>query len=98
MRAGKIEDLMTSGGTLARQKIHLIVPIEVVLVGAAFQRKALEELVGNVRVSCRSGQRWEPIQPGEDSVLHRTRLDTAGPANDGRHAEAAFIAGAFGGL
>src|SRR6516165_4854504 len=98
MRAGKIEDLMASGGALAGQKIHLIVAVEVVLVAAAFQRHALEKLVGNVGISRRSRQRREPVEPREDSILDRTRLDAARPADDARHAEAAFIAGAFGGL
>ena len=32
----------------------------------------------------------EPVQAGEDAVLHRVRRHMAGPAQDARHAEAAF--------
>src|SRR5205085_5376135 len=55
MGTGKIEDLVASGRALARQNIHLVVTIEMVLVGAAFQCHALEKLVGNVWVSGSSG-------------------------------------------
>src|SRR5262249_18036250 len=41
MRTGKVEELMASGRSLARHKSHLVVTIEMVLVGAAFQRHPL---------------------------------------------------------
>ena len=37
----------------------------------------------------------EPVQAGEDAVLHRVRRNLAGPAQDAGHAEAAFHDGPF---
>ena len=45
-----------------------------------------------------ASKRGEPVEAGEDAVLDRARLDLARPADDARHAEAAFHDGALGGL
>ena len=41
-------------------------------------------------------ERGEPVEAGEDAVLDRARLDLARPADDARHAEAAFVDRALG--
>src|SRR5262249_41844809 len=98
MRTGKVEDLMPCRGSPAGEQRHLVITVEVDLVVAAVQRHALEKLVGDVRIACRSDKRREPVEARDDAVLDRARFDLTGPANDGWHAEAAFIAGALGRL
>ena len=61
-----------------------------VLVSPVAELHALEQLVGDVRVAGGGEEGGEPVQAGEDAVLHRVRRDMAGPAQDARHAEAAF--------
>ena len=46
--------------------------------------------LGDVRVAGGGEEGREPVQAGQDAVLHRVRRDVAGPADDARHAEAAF--------
>ena len=62
MRTCKIQELMPNGRSLARQKGRLVVTIEMVLIGTAFQRHAVEKLVGNVRVSRCGGERRQPVE------------------------------------
>src|SRR5436309_15933027 len=61
-----------------------------VLVSPIAEFYTFEQLVSNVRVAgCREEGR-KPVQAGEDAVLHRVRRDMAGPAQNSRHAKAAF--------
>ena len=83
-------DLMALGRALASEQVHLVVAVEMVLVGPVAELHALQQLVGDVRVAGRRQQGGEPIEAGEDAVLDRARLDLARPADDGRRAEAAF--------
>ena len=77
-------------GPLPVQQVHLVVAVEVVLVGPVAELHALEQLVGDVRIAGGGDQGGEPVEAGEDAVLDRARLDLARPAGDARHAEAAF--------
>src|SRR5262249_24403678 len=96
VRTAEIEQLVALGWTYAGEKIHLVVAIEMVLVGPVAELHALQQLVGDVRVARRRHERGEPIEPGEYSVLDRARLDLARPADDARHAEAALADSALG--
>jgi len=61
----KVEQLLALCWTLAREQIHLVVTIEVVLVGAIAELDAFEKLVSNVWIAGGRGQRGEPIEAGE---------------------------------
>src|SRR5215831_15689003 len=96
LRAAEIEQLAALGWAFAGEKIHLVVAIEMVLVGPVAELHALQQLIGDVRVAGRGHQGRQPIEAGEDSVFDRARLDLARPADDCRHAEAALADGALG--
>src|SRR5580698_4661280 len=53
------------------------------------------EFLGNVRISGCCDERREPIQPGDDAVLHLPCWHLTRPADDHRHAEAAFQSRSF---
>ena len=76
----EIEDLVTVRGPLPVMQVQLVVAIEMVLVGPVADLLALQQLVGDVRIAGGSHERGEPVQPGEDAVLHRVGRDVAGPA------------------
>ena len=75
---------------LAGDQVHLVVAVQVHLVSPTANLLALEKLVGDVRVASRRDERWEPVQPGYDAILDLARRHLTGPADDHRHAEAAF--------
>src|SRR5215469_5182373 len=64
-----------------------------VFVCAIAKLHTLEELIGDVRISGCCQQRWEPVEPGENTVLHGTGLDVTGPADNGGNAITPFKAG-----
>ena len=66
-----------------------------VLVGPVAELHALEQVVGDGGVAGGGEEGGEPVQAGQEAVLHRVRRDVAGPAQDARHAEAAFHDRAF---
>ena len=86
----EVEDFVTRGRAFAGDAGHLVIAVEMVLVGAVAEFHALEQLVGDVRIAGGGEEGREPIHAGEDAVLHGVRRDVAGPASDARHAEAAF--------
>src|SRR5208337_988562 len=77
---------------------HLVIAVEVVLVGPVAELDAFQKLVGDVGITGSIQQGWEPIEAGDDAVLHRAGLDVSGPTDDGGHAEAAFKGSALGAL
>src|SRR5207249_9919564 len=91
----KIEDFMTRGRTLACDGVHLVIPIQVVLVSPVAELHTFKQLVGDIRVASGGEEGGEPVQAGEDSVLNGVRRDMAGPAKDARHAETALEDGSF---
>ena len=97
VRPAEIEQLVARRRPLAGQEIKLIVAVQVVLVGPVAELDAFEELLGDVWIARRRGKRRQPVEPGEQAVLHRARLDLARPAGDARHAEPALEYRAFGG-
>src|SRR5262249_51406402 len=96
LRAAEIEQLTALGCTFAGEEIHLIVTVQMILVGALAELHALEQLLGDVRVPCRGYERGEPIEAGKDSVLDGARLDLPWPADNGGDAEAALADGTLG--
>src|SRR5580704_18174793 len=93
----EIEQFMPRRWPLAGQEIKLVVAVQMILVGALAELHAFEELLCDVGVARRRRERRQPVEAGEDAVLHAARLDLAGPAGDARHAEAALEHRALGG-
>ncbi len=71
-------------------QVHLVVAVEVDLVGAVAELLALLELLDDVRIAGRRDEGREPVEPGDDAVLDLAGRHLARPADDRRHAEAAF--------
>src|SRR5262249_10646395 len=90
------EQLLALGWTFAGEEIHLVVTVEMVLVGPVAELNAPQQLIGDVRVARRRHQGGQPIEAGEESVLDAAGLDLAWPADDARNAEAPLADGAFG--
>jgi hypothetical protein len=61
MRSREVKELVTSRRSGAGQESHLVVAIEVVLVGGVAELYALEELLNDVWISSRGSERREPI-------------------------------------
>src|SRR5262249_22280644 len=81
----------------AQQKVHLVVAVQVVLVGPATKLHALQQLLGDIGISGRCSQRRQPVKAREDAILDSARLDLTRPANDRRYAEATFENRTLGG-
>src|SRR5262249_2906602 len=96
LRAAKIEHLLAFRRTLAGEKIHLVVTVEMVLVGPVAELHALQRLIGDVRVTRCVHQGWQPSEAGKDSVRDGARLDLPRPGDHARLPEAAFADRAFG--
>ena len=58
LRASEVENLMASGGTFALEQSHLVITVQMVLVGPVAELHALEELVGDVRIARGVDRRW----------------------------------------
>src|SRR5262249_24721342 len=69
LRTAEVEQLLALGRALAGEKIHLVVAIEMVLVGSVAELHALQQWIGDVRVPRRGHQGREPIEAGEEAVL-----------------------------
>src|SRR5947199_9888880 len=61
-----------------------------VFVSPVSEFYALKQLIGNVRVASGGEEGRKPVQAGENAVLNRVSRDMAGPAQNSRHAKAAF--------
>src|SRR6202050_1862764 len=93
----EVEQLGPRRRSLAGDQIRLAVAVQLGLGGLTVDLHALQQLRRDVRIARRRDQRRQPIQSGEDAVLHRARLDLARPARDARHTEAALEHRALGG-
>src|SRR5205823_4390015 len=85
----------TIGGALAGDQVHLVVAIEMVLVGPVADFRTLEQVGGDGRIAGSSEERREPVQAGEEAVLHCVRWHMIVPAQDCRHTEAALHDGSL---
>ena len=65
--------------------------MDVVLL--AVDRRALKQLLGDVRIAGGSEQRREHVDVRDDAVVDRSGLDRARPADEARYAPAAFPVG-----
>jgi hypothetical protein len=74
----------------AQEEVHLIVAVEVALVGSVTELCSFQDLIGYGGVADGSLERWEPIKAGDNAVLNHTLLHLARPASNGCHAEAAL--------
>src|SRR5437764_13651166 len=86
----EVEDLVTVRWAFASDGVHLVVAIQMVLVSPVAEFHTLKQLIGDVQVASGGEKGGEPIQTGEDAVLHRVSRNMAGPAQDARHAKAPF--------
>src|SRR5206468_5593015 len=86
----EVEDFVTRGRAFAGNGRRLVITIEMVLVSPVAEFYTLKQLVSDVRVArgCEEGR--EPVETGEDAVLHGVCRNVSGPAQDARHAEATF--------
>src|SRR5262245_30020486 len=88
---GEVEDFVALRRALAGDEVHLVVAVEVDLVGAVPQLLAFLEVCRNVTlIAGRRDEGREPVEAGDDAVLDFARRHSAWPAHDHRHAEAAF--------
>src|SRR5262249_1734975 len=85
LRASEIEELVADRGAFALEQRHLIVAVEMILVGPVAELRALEKFFVDVRIARGGDERRIPVEPGEQSVLDRARLDVARPADDAGH-------------
>src|SRR5262249_107643 len=60
-RAAEVKELAACRRSLASGQVHLVVAVEMVLVVAAAKRHALQELLRDVRITGRRGERRKPI-------------------------------------
>src|ERR1700693_5472567 len=86
----EIEDFMANGWALAGDRSHLVVAIQVVLVGPITDHFSLQQLSGDIRITGRCDEGGKPVHAREDAVLHRVRWHVTGPAKERGHTEAAF--------
>ena len=92
----EVEDFMAHGRAFAGDGGHLVVAVQMVLVGPVTEFHTFEQLFGDVRVAGGGEEGREPVQAGEDAVLNGVRRDVAGPAQDAGNTEAAFEDRPFG--
>src|SRR6516165_4536319 len=81
----EIEQLVPLGRTFACQEVDLVVAVEVVLVHAALERHAFEELVGDVGVASGIGERRQTVELREDAIFDRAWLHLARLPDDRQH-------------
>ncbi len=91
----EIEYLVAGGGALAGDRRGLVIAVEMVFICRIPEFHALEQLIGDVRIAGGGEEGREPIHAREDTVLDGIGGDMAGPAEEARNAEAAFIDRAF---
>src|SRR5262245_27141200 len=66
-----------------------------VLIRPIAELYALQQLLGDIRIAGSGAEGWEPVEPGENSILDCARLHMARPTDDARHPEAALITRSF---
>src|SRR5580704_16235402 len=88
--SGEVKQLMSLRRPLALDQLELVVTVEVISVIPIAELDSLEQLAGDVGIAGGCAQRREPVETGEDPVLHRARLDVAWPTGDAGNAETAF--------
>src|SRR5262245_7476037 len=86
----EVEDLVPLRRALARDEVHLVVAVQMHLVGSSAELLALRELIGDVRVTSRGDEGWKPVEPGDDAVLNLASRHLARPADDARYTETTF--------
>ena len=70
VKLGEVKDLVTLRRSVASDEVHLVVTVEMNLVGLIADLPALFEFVHNVRIARSGDEGWEPIEPRYDHVLH----------------------------
>src|SRR5882757_6428892 len=75
---------------LAGDHVHLVIAVQMTLVGRVADLLALLQLLDNVRIASRREESRKPVEPGYDAVLDLARRHLARPAYHRRRAEAAF--------
>src|SRR5450432_1279108 len=67
------------------------------LICHTINRLAIYQFSDNIRIACCRNKSREPVQPGENPIFNFTGRNMTWPANERRHAEAAFKSGALAG-
>src|SRR6185312_17538695 len=75
---GEIENFVARRWTLPGQQIQLVISIEVIFVAAIAKGHSLQQLLADVWVARRRGERRQPIKTGEDPILDASGLDLSG--------------------
>ena len=65
---------------LAGDQVELIVTVEVVLVSAVAELHAFEQVFGDGGIAGGGEEGREPVETGEDTVLHGVGGNVTGPA------------------
>src|ERR1700730_2129190 len=91
----EIPDLVPVRRSPAGDHVHLVIAIQITLVGTVTDLLTLLQLFANVRVAGSGKERRKPVQPGDNTVLDLPGRHLARPADQAGHAEAAFHDGAF---
>src|SRR4029079_16992312 len=91
----EVKDFVPVRRTLAGNHVHLVIAVQIALVGPVTDLFALLQLLGNVRVAGRCQEGRKPVQTGNDAVFDLAGRDLARPTDHARYAEATFHDGAF---
>src|SRR4030095_15532213 len=91
----EIKDFVPVRRPLAGNHVHLVIAVQIALVGPVTDLFALLQLLGNVRVAGRRQEGRKPVQTGNDAVLDLAGRHLARPTDHAGYAEATFHDGAF---
>src|SRR6266700_7948754 len=86
----EVPDFVPIRRPLAGYHVHLVVAVQMHLVGSVTELLALLQLFADVRITRRRKESREPVEPRDDAVLDLARRYLARPADNRRYAEAAF--------
>src|SRR5208283_2305703 len=89
----EVEELLAFAWPTSRQKVGLIVTVQMNFEGLGTGLITIEKFFSDARSASRRYQSREPVFTGNDVGDNRPRLYDTGPANDGRHTPAALPIG-----
>src|SRR5262249_37076293 len=92
---GEVVDLVARRGSFSRDKIQLVIAVEMHLKFLIAKLLPRLELLDDVWLASGGDKGREPIEPGHDPGFDFAGRHMAWPADDARNAEAAFHGGSF---
>src|SRR5205085_4353619 len=87
----EIKDLVPGRRTLAGDHVHLVVAVEMVLVGPVADLLSFQQFVRDVRIARRGKESREPVEARNDTVADRAGRHVPRPADHRGRTETAFI-------